>query len=319
MKFFGSFIILALINIVSVFAGPPPKVYKQDGTFEYWLSEGNAYIMDVVNTNTYSVTIPPYVTFDGVRYPVTQILNIYSNKRLQTITINDNFDHDFTFSNFALEKVNTLRNIVVRSKRVKAVDNAFVGVSDSLNIYGAGVDNMMASYAKSWLFYHNIDSVVLNELTQLYIRKNKLFEVSRAVNKEFVYNTNVPNGNNGAVALALKKGSSLGIARAFRIIAIAAGFNYNDIHVISDNKYYSWNTVNLSGRWYNLDVIKVINMTYDDTTFNNRVLKPLYGSLTNPADWIIYIGQYGYSGESPSGTENFTSWLVRNRQGVRVD
>jgi len=320
MKFFGSFIVLALINLVTVFAGPPPNVYKKDSTFEYWLSSGNAYIMDVVNSGLSSVTIPPYVTFDGVRYPVTQLLNVYTNtNNLKTITVNNNFDHDFTFSNFGLQKVKSLRNIVVNSKRVKAIDDAFAGLSDNLNIYGSGVSNMMASYAKSWLFYHNIDSIVLNSTTPLYKRQNKLYEVARAVAREFSYYSNIAYPNNGAVTLALKKGGSLGIARAFRILAMAAGFDYNDIHVISDNKYYSWNTVKFDNRWYNYDILYNPNMTYDDATFNTRVLKPKYGSLTNTSNWIIYIGQYGYSGESPSGSENFTNWLIRNRLGFRTN
>jgi len=317
MKFFGSFIVLALINIASVFAGPPPNVYKKDSTFEYWLSSGNAYIMDVVNTGVSNVIIPPYVTFDGIRYPVTQILGCSTNKKFQSITVNDNFDHDFSFGSFALQYTTSIKNIIIKSKRVKASDNAFYGLGNYLNISGAGVDNMMLSYAKSWLFYQNIDPIrgYVSDAN----KKSKLIEIARAVNKEFSYYSNISNSDNGAVALALKKGSSLGISRAFRIIALAAGFNYNDVHVISDNKYYSWNTINLSGRWYNLDVIKVVNTFYGDSAFNNKVLKPLYGSLTNTSNWIIYIGQYGYSGERPTGTENFTSWLVRNRQGVRVD
>eukprot|EP00833_Pecoramyces_ruminatium_P015174 jgi/Orpsp1_1/1189206/evm.model.d7180000070281.1 len=87
MKFLGSFIILAVLNLVTVLAGPPPTIYVKEGDFEYHIPGGtNFAIADTpLNMNAKTVTVKPYITYNGQRYYTKYFSGYFKNSSAERI------------------------------------------------------------------------------------------------------------------------------------------------------------------------------------------------------------------------------------------
>jgi len=333
MKFLGSLFTFALIAISSVFAYP--DINQKDDTFRYWISVDTkqATIMGIINTKAISATVKPYLYVEGQKYTVHQIgAGAFSNTALQDLYINSNVAK-IHFSPNAFQGAKNIRTITLNTNKVTADLSAFDGCGTNLGFSGKGTESLINDFAKKLLNQWRIpieNYANLNEST----RMRALHKLASTVKEKFGVNDKIAYPSNVAVVLALKTGNTLGIARAFRVLALNMGFAYNDVHVGTDNAYYSWNYVYVNKgngkKWYNLDIVnRAISADYTTNLFvtkavQKRTLTSLYGSsaqyLTenlNPDNWSIYISQYGFRGESPSGApEKFYDWLVRNRAGV---
>jgi len=321
MKFFG--IVVALISALSVFAGPPPAKYTSDSTFEYYLISGTASIIRVLNNNLKTLTVNPYAYYQGERYKVTSINQGLEESKVETFVIPQNFPHEFYIGS-AIAFAKNLKTIQVDAKDVHASDYTFKDVKRTITFKGKGLENMALNYAKDVLTSINEKPVSYTSTTSSYTKKQHLYALARALrNKGYLnYYSNVSNASNAIHTLFYKEGNMLGIARAFRVFALAKGFNAGDIKVAGDNKYYDWNNVKLDNTWYNFDIIHTtfrngqgdVSVFYTDNDYNNKILKPFYGSGVSPSTWVMYLAEYGYPNEvSGSQTQNRDTWINNNR------
>jgi len=342
MKLLGSLFTLAVLGISTVFCAPTPDINQYDDTFHYWISDTNkkATIMGINNKVAKTATVKPYIIVEGERYYVYQIgAAAFTNSNLETLIINDKdayandqFVESINISHNALRGATKLKNIELNTDKVTADLYAFDGVSTNINFSGKGVPSLVNDYAKKLLESWGIDTGVdYTNASDTDVMK-ALHKLARAVKTNFGVNDKIAYPSNVAVVLALKTGSTNGIARAYRILARNMGFQYNDVHVGGDNGYYSWNYVYINKgngkKWYNLDIINTsISSRYTSSIFKTNtqqknVIENKYGgntSYANPDNWVIYINEYNYPGEnSYTISENFTNWLIRNRQGVRA-
>ncbi|ORX40402.1 hypothetical protein BCR36DRAFT_588167 [Piromyces finnis] len=339
MKLFSLFS-FALLSVSAVLSIP---INFSDGVFRYWLSDDNmkATITGVVNEKRTSFSVNPYVVYNGKRYYVNQIgTAAFSHSDARTIVVNekdaytnDRFIESINISPSAFYNAKNLRSLQLDTDKVTADAGAFDGLNTYINFSGKGVPNLVNDYAKKLLNQWNLPIGKDYTNATPYDFNKDLFNLAVKVKENFGVNDKVAYKDNVAVVLALKSGSTNGIARAFRILARNMGYQYNDVHVGGDNGYYSWNYVytrfntKTNKKWYNVDIINTsfsknssYRTIYKTSDEQSKVIESKYSSGTkypDPRNWIIYINEYNYSGETYA-TENFYSWLVRNRAGVQA-
>jgi len=345
MKFLGSLFTFALLGISTVFA--EPEINQYDDTFHYWISTTNkkATIMGVNNKYNTDVTIKPYITVEGQRYYVNQIgAGAFSNTEVQSITVGNDVQ-SLNFSYNSLFNANRIRSIKLNTEKVTADFGAFTNISKLVGFEGVGARSLANDMAKKLLQnwglpigkdYTNVSSYEFN---------SALYTLAYYVKKNFYVDDKIAYADNAVTVLALNGGNTNGIARAYRILAKAMGFQYNDVHVGNDTGYYSWNYVYIVKdgnykKWYNLDIVNTefSSLNYNPNVFRTleqqkSVLKQKYGNggdrYLNTDNWIIYNNEYNYPGEfifvngqkyyydSPR-TETFYGWCARNRSGARA-
>jgi len=331
MKFLGSLITFAFIGVCSVFARP--AINQQDDTFRYWISDTDkkATIMGIIDKTATSATVNAYITVEGERYYVKQVgAAAFSGSALRDLYVNSNVEI-MNFSPNAFQGASNLRTITLNNNKVSADIGAFDGCGPNLGFSGRGTESLINDYAKKllagWGLPVNKDYTNISDFN----RKQALYQLAKVVHDNFNINDKIAYPSNVASVLALKQGNYLGIARAFRILALNMGFQYNDVHVGGDGYRFYWNYVyvNLNGskRWYNVDILhsnfpeSYSSKIFANTRKQKSVLEEAYSGShdVNPDEWIIFNNQYGYSGEKKytPEVENFDDWLIRNRAGVR--
>ncbi|ORX63990.1 hypothetical protein BCR32DRAFT_330730 [Anaeromyces robustus] len=331
MKCLGSFILLALLNLLTVFAGPPPSVYVKDASFEYYImldSSNVAYITNVLNKNVKTITVNPYVYYNGQRYTVSAFASGVADSAVEKIIVPSYLNHYFSIWNSVFSEGKKLKTLQIDATNVEIFEDSAKDASSELQIQGKGVDNMIMKYAKKYLESHNISIDENIRYASDYEKKCALYKIAKLVNKNFTYTLNMANPNNGAVALLLGKGSSLGLARVVRILALASGYEQIDIRVGGDNIYQGWNYAKFGTSWYILDSVHSEFKDRDTCStsvfqcseqFIKGVLNPYYGRLYQGSvdNFIIFHDLYGYPNEVYDATpDNFLIWLQRNRQGA---
>jgi len=329
MKFLGSFILLAILNIVSVFAGPQPPIYTSDGVFEYYINSDIAHIIRVHNLYAKELVVTPYAYYNGKRYNVHDISSGLTGSRVEKITIHESIQHEFSLGGSIFNEAKYLKTIQVDAPNVYFYDPKYNGIKRNVVLQGKGVEKMALRFAKNFLKEeYNINTRSYSYSTSDYQRMQHLYELGRDIKPDFSYNTNVSNADSGIHTLIYKSGSTLGIARAFRILALAMGFGVNDVCVAGDNRYFSWNIINLHHTWVHYDIVHTkfrtgqgdVSVFYNDDDFISRVLTPAYGSSNgiNKNNFVVYLANYGYPGEvSGSTTKNYLQWLADYRKNIR--
>jgi len=330
MKILKSFTVLAILNIVNVFA---IFYNERDDTFEYLIQDDDtAQISDVINKNATILTIQPFVELNGKTYQITELRPSFLDSNVETINISKSFSDNFNIRDNAFYAAKKLKNLNVYTTKATASEQAFNNVNEEINITGEGASNLMKSYAMNLVKSIGILPRKYVENVEIEVLMKDYFSLGRYVKMYFEYTADVAHGSNGGVALALKKGDLLGIARAFRFIMIGFGFEDDDIYVVTDNKEYSWNIVKLGNQWYNFDIYNIDFSNFEivkgynesafltDSAYNNQILKEVYGDGVgvDPSEWSIYTSEVGYEYEVPVEVENFNDWLSRNGIGNRT-
>eukprot|EP00833_Pecoramyces_ruminatium_P015550 jgi/Orpsp1_1/1189582/evm.model.d7180000073038.1 len=330
MKFLGSFIILAILNLVSVLAGPPRSETIKDDQFKYHIQyDGNhiAYITDVIDKNADTLTIPNYVVHKGETYYVHALAGGLTNSYVTKLEIPFYVYHYFSIWGNVLKEAKYLKELKIDCfYDVEFFEDTFNGVNPNIQIYGQGVDKAMMSYAKKILQNNYPDLIRDYSNVSDYDKKCALYQIAKIVNKTFGYNTNIAYPHNGAVALAVKQGSTRGLARVVRIFAIAAGYNQDEILVGGDGSYLDFNYVKFNGRFYVLDAVKTkyndrdlcsTSVIQTSSRFNEKVLKPFYGSKVSTSKWVLYNQKYGFPNDyADPEVENFVKWCSKHNTSL---
>ncbi|KAL6625194.1 hypothetical protein LY90DRAFT_510228 [Neocallimastix californiae] len=334
MKCLGTFFVFVLLNLVTVFAGPPPHEYFQDNDYEYFTQEDGSnqcYITNVINKKATTLYINPYVYHNGKQLDIMALAGGLADCAVTKIVIPHYIYHYFSIWGNVLSDAKNLKELQINSlNEVGFFDDTFKGVNGNLQIHGQGVDNAMKRYAKQFLQDNYPDLIKNWSREATYQKQCGLYQIAKIVNKQYAYTTSTASADNGASALVLKQGSTLGLARVVRTLAIAAGFSENDILVGGDDVYHGFNYVKFSGKWYILDSVKTYFSDRDMCTpsvfqtsdaFIKGTLNPFYGRLYQGSsdNFVIYHGKYGCPNENPSPNpvkENFKKWLSKNNKGT---
>jgi len=322
MKFLGSFIIFALVNVLAVLAGPPPAQYATDSTFEYYLIYDSATIIRTLNSNAKQLTIKPYVTYNGKRYNVGSLQSL-GNTNVETLIIQSSFPHTFFLSS-AIGDAKNLKTIQVDAPDVTAGADTFNNVKRTITFKGKGLEKLALNYASNVLQSILESPVTYTSSTSSYTKKQHLYALARNLknNGKLNYYSNSSNASSGLHTLFFNEGNLLGLARAFRVYALAKGFGANDVKVVGDTRYLNWNIVKLDNTYYNFDVVHTqfragqadVSVFYDDSTYNDKIVRPYYGNTINPSYWVIYNAELGYPNEiSGNETGNLYVWIENNR------
>jgi hypothetical protein len=330
MKCIGSFIILAVLNLVSVLAGPPPTVWVTSGDLEYYMPGGtNFFIASTpVNKNAKTITVKPTITYNGKKYNTRYFSGIFGNSAAERIIFPNSFSSVIDIAGF--ETAKKLKVIQVDTPNARLSQTYSQYVDRNVSIEGTGVEGMMFSYAKDLLSTLNFRGIPKYNANNIDQRKCSLYNVDKFVHNNFNY---IPvqygnNYDNGVHTLLYREGNSLGLARATRILAIAAGYNRNAIRTGGDGMNFGFNYVEFNKKWYILD--------YPFTSYNSMdrdqchpsfktsselipSLNSFYGKgvrLTNDV-FVIHHGVFGFNGEvSEPKSENFKSFLKRKNLGT---
>ncbi|ORX49617.1 hypothetical protein BCR36DRAFT_583698 [Piromyces finnis] len=332
MKYLGIYLVVAISYLVTVLAGPAPSVYINDKNYEYYAQQGftECYVTSLTSLAKKSskLTFEPYVTDSktGIKYNVGGLMADLTGSVATTIEVPSTLRSSFSISDNILKTAKKLKSVRIAStKDVNVFDNTFNGVSTDINIYGKGVDKMLRNYAKKFLQYNYPDLITDYSKLSEYDTRIYLYNVAKIV-KDFKIDLAMKYGDNGAVALFLKQGTTLGISRAVRYLAIASGYSESKIIVAGDDIQHGFCLVKLNSSWYVYDAVKGY---YNDRSpwsffqtmngYINGTLNPYYGRLykSDVNTFVKYNAIVGCKEESFSGyeKENLVQWLSKNNKG----
>eukprot|EP00833_Pecoramyces_ruminatium_P014647 jgi/Orpsp1_1/1188679/evm.model.d7180000066463.1 len=330
MKFLGSFIILAVLNLVAVLAGPPPTIYVKEGDFNYYIPGGtNFAIADTpLNLNAKTVTVKPYVTYNGRRYYTKYFSGYFKNSVAERIIFPSSFSEEIFMSGF--ETAKKLKVIQVDTPKARIHKSYADKVSRSVLIEGKGVEGMMLAFAKDMLDEYGYQyGLEKYDASKIFERKCFLYHVDKFVHKNFKYVAqNGNNYENGVHSLIYMKGNSLGLARVTRVIATAAGYDKNVIRVGGDDQMFGWNFVEFEREWYIMDYPFTTYAPLDrdqcHPSFKTsseliQKLNSYYGKgvKMNADSFVVHHGMFGYNGEvGYPKKENFKNWLKIHNLGT---
>ncbi|OUM62058.1 hypothetical protein PIROE2DRAFT_62141 [Piromyces sp. E2] len=218
MKSIGIFFVLACSYIVSVLAGPTPSVYMEDSNYEYYAQEGftSCYVTKLTSKakSAKTLTFDPYVTDKrtGTRYYVGGLMADLTDSVATKIEIPSSLRSSFSISENVLKNAKKLTSLKVEStKGVYVYDNTFTDVNKDINIYGKGVNQMVTDYVNDYLKYNYPDLIQNYSKLSEYDARINLYNIAKIINRNFKFNINMANGDNGAVAFLLKEGSTVGL------------------------------------------------------------------------------------------------------------
>lgn len=340
MKVLGSLFTFALLGVSAVF-GQSNIAYGDTFIYQVSNSDKKATLVGLNGNEKFlsDANLRPTVMSGGITYNVNQIgSNAFANTGVEVIFVNNDIQ-SLHFANNALSNAKKLRSVRLNVEKVTADEGAFNNLSPLVDFEGVGARSLAIDISKKLLKSWNLPIGQDFTAVSTYEFKKNLLTLAYNVKRNFKVDNNVANPNNAVNVLALKAGSSNGIARAYRILALTMGYQYNDVHVGGDGGDHSWNyvfiTMNGSPRtWYNLDIVNTdITNKYDVSFFRTKeqqknVLQQKYGysQYLNTDNWIIFRNEYNYPGEffisegqkyyyDIPRTSDFYSWCVTSRSG----
>lgn len=331
MKCLGTFIVLAILNLVAVLAGPPPTVYVKDGDFQYSIPNGVDFAVSFnpLNKKAKVLTVKPYITYNGRRYYTRYFNGQLEGSAVERIIFPSSIKNEITMTGF--ETAKNLKVIQVDTPYARIYNSYGEYVDRNVLIEGKGVEGMMLQFAKEYLQENYIEFPQYDP-RDIYRRKCSLYTIGKLIKLNFEYTGGKYDNNcdSGIHTLIYKSGSSLGFARAFRILATAAGYDKSVIRVGGDDMMFGWNYVEFNRKWYILDIYKAYfdprdlcndNVFETDSNAHVAANNSFYGKgvrLNNDV-CVIYHGMFGYEGEvSDPKQENFKSWLKKHNLGTLV-
>jgi len=336
MKFLGSFIVLALLNLVSVFAGPPPHEYIKDSDFEYFIQydgSNQAYITNVLNKRATTLYINPYVYYNNVKYDVVALTGGLTDSAVTKLVIPHYIYNDFSVWGNVLGAAKKLKEIQINSlNNVYFYEDSFAGVNENVQIHGQGVDNTIKLNAKRFLRDNYPELIRDYSRTSGAEKRCAFYQIARIVNKNWTYykEAHGGRGSNGVSTFFLRRGSMHGLARVNRYLAVAAGLSEFSIQVGGDGINYGFNYVAVSGGWKILDPASgdFSSATCTDNAFitiKNYAASTngYYGRLykSDPDSYVIFNGKYACPNENISPlpeSENFKQWVAKNGRGTPI-
>jgi hypothetical protein len=329
MKFFGSALILTIINFCLINARPN-DYRQQDDKFYFWLdNEHKATIKGLSDRSIKDVVIPQYFVVDGERWYVNSIGHAaFSGYDITSVTIPDTIE-SITFDTYAFEDCKKLKTLTINAGKVpKVALRAFYKTNVDIVIKGSAVPAFTEALAKSVLSDFGLS--VNKDYTNVsqYNRKKDLFTLGKKLNRYITFDGNADQGN-AAVALAVGHASWGGVSRAYYQLARAMGIKATEVLIGGDAAVSAWNYVKVDGKWYNVDVSRYEfkNDSYNNAFFKSKSQfstflneKQPSGKYNNkPSYWVVVRDLIHYQGESYyHGTTYFDSYLSQNNLGSRA-
>jgi len=329
-------LILVLTTLSSVFAAT--EVGRIKGSYYYrCYDDGTATFTGTTVNSATEYTIPAYVTYEGKNYRVTTVIaNVFKGKTRSRISI-DKDNTGLLLQKNAFNGILGLKEFNIYSKNVVPEIGAFDNIGKNTKFGGEGLPNAINKLANKYLNKWGLPvRKNYNSISDIE-RMRDLANLSMNVN-QFIYLVSVPNGNTVATALFTRSCDEEGLARLYRVFALAMGYNEKHILVGCDNYHKNlFNYVlinNNSGirKWHVLNPLRF----YPDGITNDMIARSLFekekkfieeikknyrGYNFLPEKFMIYNNVYNFEGETGftgNKAELFNSWLTRVGGGQRT-
>jgi len=335
MKCLASIVLLAISSIATVFART--EVGRHKSGFDYILyDDGQASIVGTYYDSLGDVFIPPYVVANKKQYLVTEIAaKAFYGKQVTKVTIEG--DNSIIIRKNAFSGVKGLKEFNIINKNLDAEIGGFSGVGTLVQFKGEGIPNIVDKYCQRLLKQWNLPVGKNYKYVDDKTKKQDLFTLGKNMQNTFGIYDKIAYPDNAANVAFIGSGSSNGLSRLYRIMAIVMGFSYEEVLVGCDNMHYCWNYVKVNvynqntKKWHVYDIQDPIYKTtvFDNGSFQKEstflnTLKRYYGSTTtiDPHKFIVFNNRYNYPNENRvnnlSNSENFDDWLKRTNGGVRT-
>jgi len=334
MKCFASIVIFTLSCVANVLARTKVGTYRGSYNFDLY-SDGKATIVGTYYDSMRDASIPPYIMVNKKQYLVTEIgADAFNGKEINQVTIDGN--SDLLIKKDAFYGVKNLKKFVVTNKLVDAEIGAFRGIGTLVHFEGVGIENTVDRYSARLLKQWKLPVGKNYKYVDDDDKKHDLFTLGKQMQKQFGIYDKVAYPDNAANVCFIGSGSSNGLARLYRIMAMVMGISPNEVLTGCDNMHYCWNYVKVIGfredkvKWHVFDIQDPIRdyLVYSPHSFKKEsvflsTLNKYYGnSVTiDPHKFIIFNNIYNYPNESSSYStvnEKFDNWLKRNNAGVRT-
>ncbi|OUM67840.1 hypothetical protein PIROE2DRAFT_4651 [Piromyces sp. E2] len=336
MKCFTGIVFVVLSGVASVLARTKVGTYKSSFTYDLY-SDDKATIVGTYYTSMRDAIIPGYVMVNKKQYLVSEIgANAFEGKEINKITI-DSSNNGLLIKKNAFYGVKNLRQFNIYSPYVDAEIGGFSGVGTLVQFQGSGIPNTVERYSEKLL--KQWDLPVRNNYKYITddTMKRDLFRLGKEMQNKFGIYDKVAYPDNAANVCFIGSGSSNGLTRLYRIMAIVMGVPSDEVLAACDNMHYCWNYTKVVGfrddkiKWYVFDIQDKIqnNLYYNphafmkESAFIKNNLPKYYGkSVTiDPHKFIVHNTRYNYPNESKydyKNSENFDDWLERNNAGERT-
>jgi len=334
MKCFTSIVLLAITSIATVFARKEVGKYKSG--FDYILyDDGQAAIVGTYYDSMRDASVPQFIVANRKQYLVTEIAaKAFYGKEINKFTI-DGYNSILIKKN-AFSGVKGLKEFHIINKNVDVEIGGFSGVGTLVQFQGEGIPNTVNRYCEKLLKQWNLPVGMNYNYVDDKVKKQDLFTLGKNMQSTFGIYDKIAYPDNAANVAFIGSGSSNGLSRLYRIMAIVMGISYEDVLTGCDNMHYCWNYVKVNGynentkKWHVYDIQDPIYKTtvFDNSSFQKErtflnTLKRYYGNTTtiDPHKFIVLNNRYNYPYEdrvTNFNTENFDDWLKRTNGGVRT-
>ncbi|ORX54322.1 hypothetical protein BCR36DRAFT_581955 [Piromyces finnis] len=335
MKCISNFIILALVSVTTVFCAPTKVASIISDRLTYNLyNNGKASLVKAPYGSLTEITIPGSVSFNGKRYLVNEIVaNAFLDKEVNKITI-DSSNTGIRINENAFYGIRNLKEFNINSKYVEPEIGAFYNAGNNIYFKGSGIPSAVNRYSEKLLNKWDLPVGKNYKYVDDWDRMKEIFTLAKRIQETYNIYDKVADANSTTAAIFIGAGSSVGLSRVFRTIALVMGIPENEFLTGYDNIHVSWNYVkvdiNKGKKWYVFDIQDKIgkNTLWNLSAFKEETklvatLKKFYGSgyTINPNDFVILNRRYVYQNESSNGlkeSENFNDWLKRTNGGERT-
>lgn len=337
MKCLTSIITLAVLSITTVFARPTQVGTTSFAGLKYRLyTDGKATIYGTSYNHIQSTTIPASVTYQNKQYLVSEIAaESFVDKEVNKLYV-DGGNTGLLIKKNAFYGMRGLKEFGIYSKYVTAEIGGFNGVGNFVEFLGEGIPNIVDDYSEKLLKQWDLPVRKNYKYVNNWERMQELFTLGKRVQETFGIYDKVANPANAANVMFIGAGSSNGVSRVYRLLAIAMGIPHTEVLVGSDNIYYSWNYVKIDigdgkgTKWYIFDIIQDKigkNTSWNLSAFKTdsqqvNKLKKFYGEFytINANNFVVFTNRYNYPNESrvnDTAGVNFNTWVKNNNAGER--
>jgi len=335
MKCITSFFFVALTSVATVLARKEVGRYSNGYNYRLY-DDGKASLVGTYYDNIKEATIPAYITANGRQYPVSEVEEkVFNGRNVAKITIDGN-NMGILIKKNAFSGVKGLREFNIYSRYVDVEIGGFSGIGTLVQFQGSGIPNTVERYSEKLLKQWGLPVGKNYKYVDDRNRKQDLFTLGKTMQKTFGIYDKIAYPDNAANVMFIGSGSSNGLTRLYRIMAMVMGFPSDEVLAGCDNMHYCWNYVKVNvyngnqKKWHVYDIQDPIykTTTFDYGSFQKEflflnTLKRYYGKSTtiDPHKFIIHNDRYNYPNESRYNylnSENFDDWLKRNNAGERT-
>ena len=235
-----------------------------------------------------------------------------------------NDDSVLTLESCAFYNCDALNSVILDRQNIDTAVDVFWGCNDTryeedgMVMTGQGIPSFTASISKKLVDNWNIH---IYEYDSTEVKKEKLTNLAQKLRNYVSQGPGINKHrdmNCAPTTLSTREGVCGGFTRSFYNLAVAAGFDSEDILIGGDGHCHGWNFIKMDGKWYNFDALHAKHfytdaeyLAYIKTFPLGKDEKVMSDRHLSSKDWVVDVDDFygtkdneklGYKGNVPFRT-----------------